>query len=236
MKEVFLQTQNYIKLSEAFQALKELPASAPKMGLSFGSYGLGKTSALEKITVDEDALLLRAVQTWTKTSVLRDICMELNLDASGQSSALYRRVIESLLSEPTKIIVDEVDTILKSTKHEVLELFRDIHDETGVIVFFVGMEEALAKFRKHRHYYSRIVEFVEFKSISKIDVKKFCELSDIRIEDDLIDHFHTKHPNLRNIRVLILRLESYCELNGYESASLKIFIESGADYGARKKD
>lgn len=236
MKEEFLQTQNYIKLYEAFQGLKELPMSAPKIGLGFGNYGLGKTMSLERITVQEDALLLRAVQTWTKSSVLREICNELNLDSSGQSSALYRRVVESLLAEPQIVIVDEVDAILKSTKNDVLEMFRDIHDETGVIVFFIGMEEAHAKFKRHRHYYSRIVEFVEFRPIAKDDIAKFCKLSDVLIEDDLIDYFYAKHPNLRNIRVLLIRLEKYCELNGFDSADVKVFKNSGADYATRNKD
>ena len=153
------------------------------------------------------------------------------MDSQGQASYLYKRVIESLISEPRIIIVDEVDAILKSTKNEVLELFRDIHDETGVIVFFIGMEESNAKFKKHRHYYSRIVELVEFKPIVKEDIKKFCELSDVKIEDDLIDFFYAKYPNLRNIRVLLIRLEKYCELNGYESVDLKIFRESGVEHG-----
>ncbi|WP_157353038.1 AAA family ATPase [Aliarcobacter butzleri] len=231
MKEEFLHTQNYIKLEEAFQGLKELPMSAPKMGLGYGNYGLGKTISLEKITAKEDALLFRAVQTWTKTSVLREICTELNLDTQGQASYLYKRVIESLINEPRILIVDEVDAILKSTKNEVLELFRDIHDETGIIVFFIGMEESNAKFKKHRHYYSRIVALVEFKPIIKEDIKKFCELSDVKIEDDLIDFFYAKYPNLRNIRVLLIRLEKYSELNGYESVDLKIFRESGVEHG-----
>ncbi len=231
MKEEFLHTQNYIKFKEAIQGLKDLPASAPKMGLGYGNYGLGKTISLEKVTAQEDALLFRAVQTWTKSSVLREICAELNLDAQGQASYLYKRVIESLINEPRIIIVDEVDGILKSTKNEVLELFRDIHDETGVIVFFIGMEEANAKFKKHRHYYSRIVSLIEFKPIIKEDIKKFCDLSDVKIEDDLIDFFYSKYPNLRNIRVLLIRLEKYCELNGYENANLKIFKDSGVENG-----
>ncbi|WP_419782370.1 AAA family ATPase [Malaciobacter marinus] len=236
MKEEFIQTQNYIKIYESFQRLKELPATAPKMGLGFGNYGLGKTISLEKLANIEDALLFRAVQTWTKTSILRELCMELGIEAKGQSSELYRRVIYSLLEEPRILIIDEVDAILKASKNEVLETFRDILDETGIIIFFVGMEEANAKFKRYRHYYSRIVEFVEFKPILKKDIEKFCECADIKIEDDLIGYFYNKHPNLRNIRVMLLRLEKYCELNGYESANLKIFKDSGADYGARKQN
>lgn len=233
MKEQFIQTENYSKLYEAFQTLKELPPTAPKIGLGFGSYGLGKTMSLEKIAFEEDALLLRAIQTWTKRSVLIQLCEEFKLETQGQSSALYNRIKASLLYEPRIIIVDEVDSILKSIKNEVLELFRDIHDETGVIIFFIGMEEAHAKFKKHRHYYSRIVEFVEFQSICKEDIIEFCKLSEVEIKEDLIVHFQKKYPNLRNIRVLLMRLEKFCKLNGLSSADLETFRVSGADYGRK---
>ena len=92
MREDYIQTRNFIRLKEAFVDLKELPASAPKMGLGYGNYGLGKTMSLNKIADSEDALLFRAVQTWTKTSVLRELCLELGVDASGQASAMFIRV------------------------------------------------------------------------------------------------------------------------------------------------
>jgi len=231
MKEEFIETSNYIKLNEAFQGLKQLPRSAPKMGLGYGNFGLGKTFSLEKIATKENAILLRAAQTWTKGSLLSELCEELNLDTSGQASTKYKRVKESLLSEPQIIIIDEIDALLKSTKYDVLELLRDIHDETGVIVFMIGMEEANAKLKKHRHFYSRIVSFVLFENISRDDITKICALSDVRIEDDLINYFHKKYPNLRQITVLLLRLEKYCELNGIEEVNLSIFKNSGVEYG-----
>ncbi len=49
MREDYIQTRNFIRLKEAFVDLKELPASAPKMGLGYGNYGLGKTMSLNKI-------------------------------------------------------------------------------------------------------------------------------------------------------------------------------------------
>ena len=37
MREDYIQTRNFIRLKEAFVDLKELPASAPKMGLGYGN-------------------------------------------------------------------------------------------------------------------------------------------------------------------------------------------------------
>lgn len=234
MREEFVTTVNYITLYEAIQNLKNLPRTAPKMGLGFGHFGLGKTFGLERISAQENAILLRAAQTWTKSSVLTELCEELGVDTNGHGPIKYKRVIESLVSEPRVIIVDEIDALLRSTKFEVLEMFRDFHDETGVVLFFVGMEESNRKLKKHKHFYSRIVEFVEFQTIQKLDIEKFCGLSDLKLSVDLIDYFHKKFPNLRQIKVLLIRLEKYCEVNDIESVDLKIFKQSGAEYGDKK--
>ncbi len=235
MKEEFVTTSNYSKLFEAVQSLKDLPRTAPKMGLGFGHFGLGKTFGLERVATVENAILLRAVQTWSKTSVLTELCEELGLDTTGHSPVKYKRALESLLSEPRIIIVDEIDALLRSTKFEVLEMFRDIHDESGVVVFFVGMEESNRKLKKYKHFYSRIVEFVEFLPICKVDIEKFCDLSDIVVEPDLLKHFWNKYKNLRQIKVMLLRLEKYCLLNEIEKCDLKIFKSSGAEYGDNKR-
>ncbi|NOQ30020.1 MAG: AAA family ATPase [Helicobacteraceae bacterium] len=234
MQEAFIETQNYSRLVEAFANLEALPPTAPRMGLAFGNFGLGKTATLERIAAKGDAILLRATQTWSKSSILSKLCLELGLDTKGGSSILYERVRESLLSEPRIVIIDEVDAILKAEKLGVLELLRDLHDETQIIIFFVGMEEANAKFKKHRHYYSRIVELICFEAIGRVDIEKFCELSDVKIESDLLNFFVKKYPNLRQVKVMLLRLENYCEINGYESVSLEIFKNSGVEHGITK--
>jgi len=234
MQEKFIETKNYIKLVEAFSNLDSLPATAPRMGLGFGNFGLGKTFSLENIAARENAILLRAAQTWSKSSLLSKLCIELGLDSTGHSPAKYERVLESLLSEPRIIIIDEVDALLKSDKTSVLEMLRDLHDETQIILFFIGMEEANAKFKRHRHYYSRIVELVVFDQINKLDIEKFCGLSEVEIENDLINFFVKRYPNLRQIKVMLLRLENYCAMNSISRVDLKEFKSSGVEHGINK--
>lgn len=43
-----------------FANLKNLPETAPRMGLAFGDFGLGKTVGLERIAAQENAILLRS--------------------------------------------------------------------------------------------------------------------------------------------------------------------------------
>lgn len=234
MKEEFIPTGNYIKMKHSFSRLKELPPSAPKIGLGYGNFGLGKTFSLEKIAAEEDAVLLRAAQTWTKSALLTRLCQELNLDEKGSASVKYQRVLEALLDDPVILIIDEIDALLRSTKTEVLELLRDLHDEAGIILFMVGMEEANAKLKRHKHYYSRIVEFVFFQQTDRDDIAKLCALCEVHIEDDLIDYLAKSYPNLRQTKVLLLRLESWCELNDIETANLQVFKKSEVEYGDKR--
>jgi len=224
MVETFIHTNNYSKLSEAFARLGDLPTTAPKMGLGYGNFGLGKTFALEKIAAHKHAILLRAVPVWSKKSFLEKLCLELSLDVSGGTSRMFDRVIEELLNNPRVLIIDEIDALLSSQKFEVLETLRGILDQANIVLFLIGMEEANAKLKKNRHFYSRIVEFVEFKNIVIEDIKKFCELSDkVKIEDDLVEYFARKYPNLRQIRVLLIRLENAAKRNTLKTCDLKTF-------------
>lgn len=226
MKETFTITRNYSMVWESYTRADSLPLTAPKMVLWYGNFGRGKTFTLERIAATTHAILLRAVQTWSKKSFLEKLCLELSLDVSGGASRMYERVIEELLQNRRTLMIDEIDALLRSQKFEVLELLRDIHDEANIVLVMVGMEEANAKLKKHRHFYSRIVEFVEFKPNVENDIKNFCnDRSDkVKIEDDLIDYFVRKYPNLRQINVLLLRLENAAKRNNLTSCNLQTFI------------
>lgn len=231
MREVFVETSNYSTLLESFARLESLPVSAPRIGLGYGSFGLGKTFSLERIAAKKNAVLLRAVQTWSKRQLLEKLSFELGLDISGGSGRMYERVVEELRRERRTIIIDEIDALLRGEKVGTLELLRDLHDETSIVLYFIGMEEANAKLKRHRHYYSRIVELVEFKSISEADVAKFCELCDVEVEADVVAYLAKKYPNLRQIKVLLLRLEKECMVNDIESVDMATYKELGVEHG-----
>ncbi len=229
MKEEFIETSNYSKLLESFARLEVLPETAPRIGLGFGNFGLGKTFSLERITAKKNAILLRAAQAWSKKNLLERLCAELALDQNGTIGKLYERVVDELRNRPRIIIIDEIDALLRGEKISTLELLRDIHDESPIILYFIGMEESNAKLKRHRHYYSRVVELCEFKKIGIDDVRSFCALSTVRIEDDLILFFGDRYPNLRQIKVFLLRLEKECEVNDIHTVDLPTFRELGVD-------
>ncbi len=220
-------------MHEMMSRLGELEGNAERMGLAYGHFGLGKSFSLERIAREFDAILLRTDQTWTVSSVLKILAEELAIDVRGRSADIMSRIVFQMNRYQRPIIIDEIDTLLPAKKFEILELFRDIHDQTKNIFVMVGMESCDGRLKVHKHFYSRIVSKVKFKKIPKSDIEKFCAQSDVKIEDDLVEYFLQQYPNLRQIKVLLLRIESWCELNGVNSMSLKLFKQSGVEHAER---
>ncbi len=237
MQKKFIDTANYTRLFEGIGKLESLPVDAPRVGLAYGDYGLGKTLSLERIAALKDNIvLLRALQSWSRVAFLKRLCKELGLDDKGHKDTLYNRVVDELLSEDRILVVDELDTMLTGGEmKKVFEMIRDITDETGTIIVFIGMEQSDAKFKRERHYYSRVSVFVKFDPIGINDIEKFCALSDVTIQADLVHYFAKKWPNLRQVRVMLLALEHYCEMNEIKEVNLDIFKRSGVERGAKTK-
>ena len=130
------------------------------------------------------------------TKLLRE---ELAIDTKGKASDVMDRIVAEMLRRPRVVIVDEIDTLLPAGKFSVLELFRDIHDQTKNVFLMVGMESCDARLKAHQHFYSRIVGKAKFQKIPKSDIEKFVEQCDVKIDSDLVDYFHSRFPNLRVI-------------------------------------
>jgi len=231
MQEAFVKTSNYTKFYELMSTLvDDLEGNAERMGLCFGVYGVGKTISISKIKDEFDAIVLRQNQTWTKSSVLKLLARELSIDSKSKtSSELFNEVIDSLMINPRPIIIDEIDGLLGADRFNILEFFRDIHDVSGNVIVLVGMESCNSRLKNHPHFYSRIVEKVKFRNIGADDIKKFVKQCEVALEPDLIEFFGKKYPNLRRIKVFILRIEKFCEANGLDSMSLATFRASGVE-------
>jgi len=50
----------------------------------------------------------------------------------------------------------------------------------------------------------------------------------------LIDYFVKNYPNLRQTKVLLIRLENWCEMNDVDVVNLEVFKRSEVEYGDKK--
>ena len=142
----------------------------------------------------------------------------------GKTAEIYEGIKEKLLHEEKIVIIDEIDKLLNSKKNELLEVFRDLSDQTGCVIIFIGMEQSARKWQKYGHYYSRLRLFPMEKTCLE-DVEKYCALCDIEITQDLVQHFFTKLGNLRLIKRQIEVIEEEALKEDLESFSLSDYIE-----------
>lgn len=223
MKHRFIQTTNFIQCLEAMRELSRLPRDMEKMGLFYGNAGRGKSLIIEKLAIDEGAALVRTLGSWTPKQMMIDICEALEIVDTGTTSTLQHRIIDELTLSKRILIIDEVDTLFMNGKKQLLLMIRDIHDMAKTPIILTGMEQCDKMFKKDTHYYERFSRKVKMGETTKHDIEQLCLNADVKIEDDLIEHFFIRYGNFRPVKVLLNALEEYCENNDLQSASLNTF-------------
>ena len=229
MQHKFIKTTNYINCLEAMKELSRLPRDMEKMGLFYGNAGRGKTLIIEKIAIDEGAALVRTLGSWTPKQMMIDVCEALELMDTGTTATLQHRIIDELTMSKRILIIDEVDTLFMNGKKQLLLMLRDIHDLAKTPIILTGMEQCDKMFKRDTHYYERFSRKVKMGDTTKHDIKQLCPNADIKIEDDLVEHFFIKYGNFRPVKVILNALEEYCENNDLQSASLSTFKTSGVE-------
>lgn len=232
MKHGFIKTRNYTKFIEGVAALKEMELeefNSARMALFYGSYGIGKTWAIEKMAANEpkNIIFLRAEEVWTKSYLIKKIGIEFGVE-NQKIADTSDEIKRHLRVDERIIVVDEVDKLLTSSKHELLEIFRDLTDQTSCVVVFIGMEQAALKWAKYGHYYSRL-KLIKMEQTCIEDIREFCKLAEVEIQEDLTAYFDRKYGNLRLIKRKIEALEEYCEMHDIESVDLKTYKVSGVE-------
>jgi Cdc6-like AAA superfamily ATPase len=232
MKTGFIQTQNYKTFVESVTALKSTELeefNSARMALFYGSFGIGKTWAIEKLAASEpkNIIFLRAEEVWTKSYLIKKIGIEFGVE-NQKIADTSDEIKRHLRLEDRIIVVDEVDKLLNSSKNELLEIFRDLTDQTSCVVIFIGMEQAPIKWAKYGHYHSRL-KLIALQKNSYEDIKAFCELSEVKIEEDVVRHFDRRDGNFRIIKRKIEALEEYCELHDIESVNKKVYDTAGVE-------
>lgn len=228
MKHGFVETENFVKMQETIDTLKMLEAESfdsARIALFYGPFGIGKTWAIEKIAINEpkNIVFLRAEEVWTKSYLVKKLGVEFGCERKTIAET-FEALKDVIRVDERIIIVDEVDTLLKAEKMKLLEMLRDLTDQTSCVLIFIGMENAPLKWEKYGHYFSRVRKVKMEKTCEK-DIKAFCKLCNIEIKKDLVIHFFEKFGNLRLVKREIEEIEEYADLSGLEFMNLELYKE-----------
>ncbi|MFI3300455.1 MAG: ATP-binding protein [Candidatus Gastranaerophilales bacterium] len=220
MKRVFVKTKNIKSFIAVATRLKNIQGNLPKMGLIYGEPGLGKTNAILWWAIQQDAILLTAKNGMTARWFLSDLVSELGETPLYQRCDLFEQAVKKLIEKPRMLIVDEIDYL--AGKDAAIETIRDLHDRCGIPVLMIGMDNADKKLSRCKHFFDRIVEIFRFTSFDFDDVKDIVnQLSEVKIDDEVIEIIHQKANRFRQIVKLILKIENFALTNDYEVITRK---------------
>ena len=221
MNKIFVKTTNVKNFIGLVENLINKPKNIPKMGLIYGEPGLGKSQTALWLACKYDGIYLRASNLITGRWLLEEIVKELDEIPRFLSSDNYNLVVKKLKQNPQIIFIDEIDYLMNNYKS--IETLRDIHDETGCPIIFIGMGLAHRKLERYKHLYDRFSEILKFESFRVNDLSQIIgQLSELPFTPDSIEYIHTKYNRFRQIVQLINQMETFAKDNNLTEITKEI--------------
>ena len=219
MKKTFVKTGTVKDFISAMDRLKNARPGIPKMCLIHGIYGVGRTeTALWWAAQHDDCKLIRLVSLIEAPWLLSTIISEMGQVPERPKDKRFSQLINILMDRQDTLIFDEIDYITSDRK--AIEMLRDIHDITGTIIVFIGMEDAERKLNRYPHLNDRVMERIKFDKLSKEDVHTaVTELCEVKLTDDAMSLIHSEANRFRPLLGKIYRAEAIARANGLKEIS-----------------
>ena len=224
MNKIFVKTQNVKNFIGLVENLINKPKNIPKMGLVYGEPGLGKSQTALWLSCKYDGIYLRASNLMTGRWLLEEMVKELDEIPRFLTSDNFNIVIKKLKQNPQVIFIDEIDYLMNNYKS--IETLRDIHDETGCPIIFIGMGLAHRKLERYKHLYDRFSEILKFETFGVNDLSQIIgQLSEITFTPDTIEYIHSKYNRFRQIVQLINQMETFAKDNNLAEINMEVISQ-----------
>lgn len=227
MKHGFVRTKNYTLLLETIARMETRGAREASLILVTGEPALGKTAAVQRVSVDRAAALFRCKATWTKRALLDEMADEFRVDKRGRNQEVQGRLIRHLATARTPLIFDEVQHIIGSTA-ATLECVRDITDATEVLCLLVAgtadVENRLSRFPQIASRIGATVPFAPLGEADFIGVVKQC--AEVDIDKALLARLYAESGGkARLVLNGIATIERVAAANGAHKASAELLAD-----------
>lgn len=183
MKKVFARTRNVQAFHAGMEAVQAAPPKDSKMALVYGAYGTGKTETVMKFSRDNGYPYVRCHKIDTARTLIERIVVEYRVVPRRRAAELYDQAVDAMMDSDRWLLVDEVDYLLDGHGGaKMIEMLRDLHDDTDVPVILIGMDSTLSKLKARglSHLIDRfraLMRFEPFNAEGMADLaRQICEV------------------------------------------------------------
>lgn len=153
--------------------------------------------------------------------LLEELVKELDEIPRFLTSDNFNLVVKKLKQETKIIFIDEIDYLMNNYKS--IETLRDIHDQTGCPIIFIGMGLAHRKLERYKHLYDRFLEIVRFECFEVKDISQIIsQLSEVPFTPESVEYIHKKYNRFRQIVQLINQMETFSKDNNLTEITKEI--------------
>ena len=220
----FLETVNYIR---------EAPPYRPKIAVITGNSGIGKTETSQwyKGKNFDTVFYIPISEAMNTKSLLTTIYKEISQDNYVPRVSIYELYLKivDLINEQEEqimLIFDEANRLAK--KERQIEIIRDIHDNTGIPILFIGTDEFLKYATNYEAFYGRISIQTELKPLEERDLTELLKglSGELIFKKDAIKYLLKKTSgNTRKLIIALGIIEKVARVNDLKELSRKELIQ-----------
>jgi len=217
MKDLVVPTENLQGFASVAEALTTKPERLDRMGLIFGKWGLGKTTALEWFFANHPCFYVRSMAAWQRSAnmMVEDILAAYRVEARGRLKLDVRELVRVVKKHGVPLFIDEADRVVR--RAILIETVRDVHDLSRVPIILIAQEDVMALLgrRDMGHILSRITEKYEFRELSVRDIQRVAPALCGLAVGEKVGPFIRKVclGDFRLLNAFLLRAEELCSYN-----------------------
>lgn len=230
MKDRIILTSNMQNFVSTVEALVNKPDRMDRMGLIYGRWGLGKTTALLWYYTNTLCFRVRSMAAWGRSinMMIEDILKAYRVEAKGRLKIDIRELVRVAKKNMHPLFIDEADRVVRKTI--LIETIRDIHDLARIPIILIGQENIIDTLQRKDlgQVFSRVSEIAEFRELTVQDIQRIAlELCDL--ECGLKEAQFIRNVTLGDFRLVnavLQKVENLCLFNKCGKITMSIVRES----------
>lgn len=178
--------RNVLLLRRSLDHLVKRNPSLPGIGVFYGDPGVGKSKACAAAAAALGAVYVEIRSFFTKKTFLLALLNEMGIKPEKTIGEMVDQICQQLVLSKKPVILDEGDYLVK---RHLIELVRDIYENSGAAILLVGEERfPMALRRESERFYDRVLEWQPAERTDMDDARKLARLysPDVELKDDLV--------------------------------------------------